>query len=157
MEHFIVNKKRTGRKWHVRFVFVFPEIVEIKKARDGIRTRDPNLGKVVLVSSLEGWCSTIELHPHIYLFFVAVASTRCILQHPDKFVNKFFKKNFKNFESENFSGEERTKTSQRRWHTCTAGGWKDVQKPKNRIARSFFMRYTEMEGFRQKIRTGTRI
>lgn len=48
MEHFIVNKKRTGRKWHVRFVFVFPEIVEIKKARDGIRTRDPNLGKVVL-------------------------------------------------------------------------------------------------------------
>ena len=48
MEHFIVNKKRTGRKWHVRSVFVFPEIVEIKKARDGIRTRDPNLGKVVL-------------------------------------------------------------------------------------------------------------
>ena len=48
MEHFIVNKKRTGRKWHVRFVFVFPEIVEIKKARDGIRTRDHNLGKVVL-------------------------------------------------------------------------------------------------------------
>ena len=119
-----------------------------KRAGDGNRTH---------VSSLEGWCSTIELHPHIYLFFVAVASTRCILQHPDKFVNKFFEKNFKNFESENFSGKERTKTSQRRWHTCTAGGWKDVQKPKNRIARSFFMRYTEMEGFRQKIRTGTRI
>ena len=179
MEHFIVNKKRTGRKWHVRFVFVFPEIVEIKKSarRDSnprpqpwqgctpplshsrifILLDEAGDGNRTHVSSLEGWCSTIELHPHIYLFFVAVASTRCILQHPDKFVNKFFEKNFKNFESENFSGKERTKTSQRRWHTCTAGGWKDVQKPKNRIARSFFMRYTEMEGFRQKIRTGTRI
>ena len=58
----------------------------LRRARDGTRTRDPDLGKVVLhqlshsriinkififkagdgnrthVSSLEGWCSTIELH-----------------------------------------------------------------------------------------------
>ena len=32
----------------------------ITKAGDGNRTH---------VSSLEGWCSTIELHPHVSLFF----------------------------------------------------------------------------------------
>ena len=61
-------------------------LLYIRRARDGTRTRDPDLGKVVLhqlshsriinkififkagdgnrthVSSLEGWCSTIELH-----------------------------------------------------------------------------------------------
>ena len=31
-----------------------------KRAGDGNRTH---------VSSLEGWCSTIELHPHVSLFF----------------------------------------------------------------------------------------
>ena len=31
-----------------------------KRAGDGNRTH---------VSSLEGWCSTIELHPHVFLFF----------------------------------------------------------------------------------------
>ena len=33
-------------------------ITKIKKAGDGNRTH---------VSSLEGWCSTIELHPHIHI------------------------------------------------------------------------------------------
>ena len=55
---------------------------EVLRAIDGARTRGLDLGKVARyqlrhyriragdgnrthVSSLEGWCSTIELHPHI--------------------------------------------------------------------------------------------
>ena len=57
---------------------------QIKRARDGTRTRGLDLGKVALhqlshsriragdgnrthISSLEGWCSTTELHPQVIL------------------------------------------------------------------------------------------
>ena len=36
--------------------FLSPAFFALKKAGDGNRTH---------VSSLEGWCSTIELHPHV--------------------------------------------------------------------------------------------
>ena len=39
-----------------------------KRAGDGNRTH---------VSSLEGWCSTIELHPHIYKAFHASVFITC--------------------------------------------------------------------------------
>ena len=64
-----------------------PRLLEVLRAIDGARTRGLDLGKVARyqlrhyriragdgnrthVSSLEGWCSTIELHPHIAVSFV---------------------------------------------------------------------------------------
>lgn len=53
---YIFLYKKTGQK-QLHFCF---RPVCMKKAGDGNRTH---------VSSLEGWCSTIELHPHVSLFF----------------------------------------------------------------------------------------
>ena len=62
-----------------------------KRAGDGNRTH---------VSSLEGWCSTIELHPQMIGtdFFLCLVDCRAsltkrILQESRRKVNPFFKKN----------------------------------------------------------------
>ena len=44
----------------LRRPLLYPAELRTHKAGDGNRTH---------VSSLEGWCSTIELHPHVSLFF----------------------------------------------------------------------------------------
>ncbi len=54
----------SGKKMGSRIFTDFP----YKKAGDGNRTH---------VSSLEGWCSTIELHPHkSYMFLLGNAQNR---------------------------------------------------------------------------------
>ena len=86
------------------------EFSESLRAIDGARTRGLDLGKVARyqlrhyriragdgnrthVSSLEGWCSTIELHPHIAVLasaFVSLASTILSISYYSVFVNSFF-------------------------------------------------------------------
>ena len=51
----------------LRRPLLYPAELQTQKAGDGNRTH---------VSSLEGWCSTIELHPHIQLRAIDGARTR---------------------------------------------------------------------------------
>ena len=62
----IIQKKNPWRFWtHIYKI-------AIKKAGDGNRTH---------VSSLEGWCSTIELHPHVYIWSRAAILINGVLRN----------------------------------------------------------------------------
>ena len=54
----------------------------MKKAGDGNRTH---------VSSLEGWCSTIELHPHDDNYSFCSSRTNCSISPAGAIVNSFIK------------------------------------------------------------------
>ena len=66
-------------------MYKFPSIsfifYEIKKAGDGNRTH---------VSSLEGWCSTIELHPRMSYKIAVRLTTKYILYDFPANVNPLF-------------------------------------------------------------------
>ena len=56
----------------LRRPLLYPAELQTQKAGDGNRTH---------VSSLEGWCSTIELHPHMY-YAIVIGVTRFELATP---------------------------------------------------------------------------